>query len=147
MHSQAARCVCVYRFICLQCQNVTFIPTKNKYSARNELKQEEEQDEAEEEEEVEEEGSVRSLAHCLSGRNANCGVSLFPVFLVKVLYLFTLIPPTPSHPPSPCPSPVPPPFPSPGPQGLQSLNAYPWGSPPLAAWLRQRWQSLGWRPG
>lgn len=51
MHSQAARSVCVYRFIIHQSVRVCFIfiPTKNKYSAQTELKQEEEEeDEAEE---------------------------------------------------------------------------------------------------
>lgn len=73
MHSQAARCVCVYRVIIRQCQSVfVFIPTKNKYSAQTELKQEEEEEAEEEEEEKEqeeeeeegeeEEGGVHSLS-------------------------------------------------------------------------------------
>lgn len=75
MHSQAARCVCVHRFIWLQ--SATFNVTKNKYSAQNELKQEEEQeDEVEEEEQEEEEGAFTSLLS--DGQEGMLtGVSLF----------------------------------------------------------------------
>lgn len=81
MHSQAARCVCVYRFICLQ--SATFNLTKNKYSAQNELKQEEEQeDEVEEEEQEEEEGAFTSL---LSVGQEGMLTVVFLCFLVKGL--------------------------------------------------------------
>ena len=111
MHSQAARCVCVYRFIFRQCVRVCFIfiPTKNKYSAQTELKQEREQeDEAEEEEEEEEEeGGVHSLSVCQEGmltvafKLIPLAILYFSLLKFSICSLASPLPP--SLPPSPRP--------------------------------------------
>lgn len=56
--------VCVYRCICLQCH---FIPTENKYSCGNEVKQEEETANQAAAGQEEEEGGVHLLAVCQEG--------------------------------------------------------------------------------